>query len=118
MRDVLCINSDATFLDQVGASIGEKLPPEGVGQSNLDVIVAGLHAESGLHRQRACDPLERARQVRPDQRALVELMELITIGWVGQKEREIVEQVERTFDYIGVGPPVAGVVGMDPLPGT
>ena len=108
---LLGVDPDAAFLDQVGADVRQELPLDGVGQRDLDVVVARLDAERGLHAARPpSDPLNVRATLAPIEHAVVELVELIAVGRVRQEEREIVEQVERALDHVGIGLPVSGIV--------
>ena len=53
VHGVLRIDADAAFADLVAADIGQERALERVGQAELDVVVAGLHAERRLDRQAA-----------------------------------------------------------------
>ena len=61
---------------------------------------------------RANDAVERARRAAADQHAVVVLMELVAELRVGEEIGEVVVEIERALDHIGVAAPRAAIVGL------
>ena len=108
---ILGVDPDARFLHLVASDIGQEGTLKRVGQGKVDVVISGLDAEGGLHQPAGERPVEGSRRIRTHHHAIVVLMKLVTLGRVGQKVGEVIEQIEFAFDNIGVRLPRSGAVG-------
>ena len=111
-RRVLSIDADIALVHMVKEGVREKLAPERVVQTDIDVVITGLQAEHRLAREVEYRPIERPRYRAAAIDAIVGLMELIAEGRVGGEPGEVIEEIERVFDDIGIAFPHAVVVGI------
>ena len=79
----------------VEEGVREKHAAERVAQTNIDVVITGLHTEHRLARPVEQSPIECARDSAARIDAIIVLMELIAQGRIGREPREVVEEIER-----------------------
>jgi hypothetical protein len=96
----------------VEEGIREKRALERVAQTNIDVVITGFQTEHCLARPVEQAPIKCAREGATRVDAIIVLMELIAQGRIGREPGEVVEEIERIFDDVGIRFPQTVVVGV------
>jgi hypothetical protein len=107
----LRVDPDTGLSHSVAANVRQKTSLIGVGQRKVDGVVAGLDAEGGLHRQAGKRPVEGSRRAGAGQDTVVVLVKLVAERRIVEKIGEVVEEIERAFDHIGIGLPRSRIIG-------
>src|SRR6266436_4544425 len=116
VQGVLREHSDASLLYGIAANGRQELPLHTVVQVEPDIVISGLHANFGLHRQACKLTFERMRPVDTAENAVVVLVKLIAVDGITEKIGEIVPEVERTLDDVEIGLGGTALVGVRPAP--
>src|SRR4029077_14128747 len=89
-RGAIHPDADIALLHSIVAHCGEKRTLLGLEQTNMDVVVAALHADAGLRLKSAKEPVKGVSGIEPAERAAIELVELVAIDGVVEEVGEIV----------------------------
>jgi hypothetical protein len=111
VNGVLGVNADTRLPDLVAADIRQERALNGIGQSEVYVVILGLDAERGLHQPPGKGAVQRSRGIQTGHDAVVVLMKLVAQRRICQEIGEIVEEIEFAFDHIDTALPRSGIVG-------
>src|SRR3954453_16564029 len=81
----------------------------------MDIVIAALHADAGLHFESGETPIERMSRIDAAERATVELAELVAIDGIVEKVGEIVEQPQVGAHDIGADIGLSVVARLRPV---
>src|SRR3954451_13050022 len=115
MRGVIHPEREAAFLHAIVAHGGKDRALEGPEQADVNIVAAGLDSDAGPSLDAGKPRVKTLAGVDAVNRAAVKLGELVAIDGIVEKVGEVVEELERGADHIGIDLALADIARLRPI---
>src|SRR3954469_22827407 len=115
MRGVIRPERDAAFLHAILAHSGQDRALKGREQADVNIVAAGLQSDAAPGLDAGKPRVKTLAGVDAIDRAAVKLGELVAIDGVVEKIGEVVEELERGTDHIGIDLTLADIARLRPI---
>src|SRR5882757_10856501 len=109
MRGVIHPERQAAFLHAIVAHGGKERALDGPEQADVNIVATGLHSDAGPGLDAGKPRVKTLAGVDAVDRAAIKLGELVAIDGVVESVGEVVEELERGTDHIGIDLALADV---------